>query len=123
MSEPVGRLAHIVIDCHDPQALAAFWSAALGVPVAYEWHQYVMLGVTGDGHPGLAFQRVPEPKQGKNRVHLDLTVDDLDRSQASVEALGGTFVEEHGEASVTVRVMADPEGNELCLVKLAPRPS
>ncbi len=118
MTEPVGRLAHLVIDCREPELVAAFWSAALGVPVQYRWNQYVMLAPTGDGHPGLAFQGVPEAKQGKNRVHLDLQVTDLDRAQAAVEALGGTLLQENRQDGVVVRVMGDPEGNELCLVKL-----
>ena len=114
---PVGTFSHIVIDCADPERVAAFWSAALGVAITQRWHQYVMLAPTGDGHPGLAFQQVPEPKQGKNRVHLDVHVADLDVAQVAVEALGGRFLEQHVEPPVTVRVMADPEGNELCLVK------
>ena len=121
MPEPVGRLGHIVIDCHDPKALAAFWSQALGVPIAYEWQQYVVLAPSAQGHPGLAFQRVPEPKAGKNRVHVDLMVDDLDTAQAATEALGGRLLDEHHQQGVSVRIMADPEGNELCLVKLPER--
>jgi predicted enzyme related to lactoylglutathione lyase len=117
MTDPVGRFAHIVIDCLDPERVAAFWSGALGTPVQYRWQQYVMLRPTGDGHPGLAFQAVPEAKQGKNRVHLDLAVDDLDRAQAAAEALGGTLLRENRQEGVVVRIMADPEGNELCLVK------
>lgn len=121
MTEPVGRFAHIVIDCLDPERVATFWSGALGVPVQYRWHQYVMLKPTAGGHPGLAFQGVPEGKQGKNRVHLDLAVDDLDRAQRAAEALGGTLLHEHQQDGVTVRVMADPEGNELCLVRTPDR--
>jgi predicted enzyme related to lactoylglutathione lyase len=120
MTIAVGRFAHIVIDCHDPARLASFWSQVLGVDVDYEWHQYVILKAGGPGHPPLAFQKVPEAKAGKNRVHLDIAVDDLDAARARVEALGGTFVVEHGQDSVTVRVMADPEGNELCLVRVPP---
>ena len=116
MPAPVGRLSHIVIDCHDPHALARFWSQALDVAVAHEWNQYVMLAPTGKGHPGLAFQRVPEVKQGKNRVHLDLMVTDLDAAEAAVVALGGRRLHENEQDGVQVRVMGDPEGNELCLV-------
>lgn len=119
MTVAVGHFAHIVIDCDDPGRLAAFWSQVLDVEVAYEWHQYVVLKAGLPGHPALAFQKVPEPKAGKNRVHLDVAVEDLATAQARVEALGGSFLVEHGEDSVTVRVMADPEGNELCLVRVA----
>jgi predicted enzyme related to lactoylglutathione lyase len=68
--------------------------------------------------PGIALQRVPEPKRGKNRVHLDIEVDDVDAATDRVEALGGrrasaVDVSEHG---YNWRVMADPEGNEFCLI-------
>ena len=117
----IGRLSHLVIDCTDADRLAVFWSEALGVEVAARWKQYVMLTTTVDGGPALAFQEVPEPKQGKNRVHVDLEVADLEEAWARVEALGGTVIEDHEEDDVHVRVVADPEGNELCLVlKLAP---
>ena len=117
----IGRLSHLVIDCTDADRLAVFWSEALGVEVAARWKQYVMLTTTVDGGPALAFQEVPEPKQGKNRVHVDLEVADLEEAWARVEALGGTAIEDHEEDDVHVRVVADPEGNELCLVlKLAP---
>ena len=78
-----------------------------------------MLEPTVPGGPALAFQRVPEPKAGKNRLHLDLMVDDLDHAAGRLEALGATRVSEVAEDGVTVRVFADPEGNELCLVHIA----
>jgi len=117
----VGRLSHLVVDCTDADRLATFWSAALGVEVAARWHQYVMLTPTVEGGPAMAFQEVPEPKQGKNRVHVDLEVPDLDGASAQVEALGGSVIQDHEQDGVHIRVVADPEGNELCLVvKLAP---
>jgi predicted enzyme related to lactoylglutathione lyase len=123
MPAPVGHLSHVVIDCHDPDLLATFWSAALGVEVAMRWHQYVVLDAPADGGSALAFQRVPEPKSGKNRVHVDLSVDDLDVASAAVEALGGTVQHDASEAGVQVRVMTDPEGNEFCLVRVPEKPS
>jgi predicted enzyme related to lactoylglutathione lyase len=117
----VGRLSHVVIDCSDADRLGLFWSEALGVEVAARWNQYVMLTATAEGGPALAFQEVPEPKQGKNRVHVDLEVPDLDEASARVEALGGSVIADHEQDGVHIRVVADPEGNELCLVlKLAP---
>jgi predicted enzyme related to lactoylglutathione lyase len=117
----VGRLSHLVIDCADADRLAEFWSEALGVEVAARWNQYVMLTPTTEGGPAVAFQEVAEPKQGKNRVHVDLEVPDLDEASARVEALGGSVLEDHEQDGVHIRVVADPEGNELCLVlKLAP---
>lgn len=111
--------AHVVIDCADPVRLASFWSAMLGAPVHARWKQYVMLEPTLEGGPAFAFQKVAEAKAGKNRVHVDLTVDDLEAETARAAGLGATFIEEHSEPNaVTARVMADPEGNEFCLVKL-----
>ena len=114
----VGRWSHVVVDCADVERLATFWTAMLAVDVAFRWNQYVMLKAAADGQPALAFQQVPEQKTGKNRVHLDFFVDDLDAAQARTEALGGTRVHDVEQDGVRVRVMADPEGNELCLVKL-----
>lgn len=111
--------AHVVIDCADPDRLASFWSAMLGVAVEGKWKQYVMLESTVAGGPALAFQRVPEAKAGKNRVHVDLTVDDLEAESSLACELGATVVDEHVDVAVTARIMNDPEGNEFCLVKLS----
>jgi len=67
---------------------------------------------------GIALQRVPEPKRGKNRVHLDIEVDDLDAVTEHIEALGGRRAspEDVSEHGYNWRVMTDPEGNEFCLI-------
>ena len=114
------RLSHIVMDCADPERLAAFWSDLVGVRIETRWRQYVILAPSGDGVPALAFQRVGEPKTGKNRTHVDLTVADLEEATGHAVALGALVVEETTEDGVTARVMADPEGNEFCLVRLPP---
>lgn len=118
---PIGRLSHLVIDCADPARLAQFWTEVLGVEIAAYWNQYVILTPTVDGGPALAFQEVPEAKQGKNRVHVDVEVPDLDAASDRVEQLGGGVVGDVEEDGVAVRVVSDPEGNEFCLVRqLAP---
>jgi predicted enzyme related to lactoylglutathione lyase len=69
----------------------------------------------------LVFQRVPEPKVGKNRVHIDMFVDDLDAGTARVEELGGRWMQPSttvDEGGWLPRVMADPEGNEFCICLL-----
>jgi len=117
----IGRLSHLVIDCADADRLAIFWSEALGVEVAARWNQYVILTPSTDGSPAIAFQEVPEAKQGKNRVHVDIEVADLDIAAVRVEALGGSVLGDEEQDGVHIRVVTDPEGNELCLVlKLAP---
>jgi predicted enzyme related to lactoylglutathione lyase len=114
------RWAAITIDCLDPKRVAEFWSLLLGTPVGQidrpDWYR---LGPFPSGWPAITFQPVPEPKAGKARIHLDIRVDDLVAAQGLVESLGGTNREQRYVYEVgTVAVMADPEGNEFCLVAL-----
>lgn len=116
----VGKLEAITIDCADALGLARFWAAVFGTEVAStegEGPTYVDLRPV-PGVPTLRFQRVPEPKSVKNRVHLDIEVADLEEARARVEALGGRRISEGTFEEFGYRwiVMADPEGNELCLV-------
>jgi predicted enzyme related to lactoylglutathione lyase len=112
------RMSHIVVDCHDPEYLAAFWTEVLGVGVALRWKQYVILDAPDGGGPALAFQQVTEARTGKNRVHVDFTVTDLDEVTERLSRLGARVTGETTEDGVTARVLADPEGNEFCLVRL-----
>lgn len=109
------RLQEIVIDAVDVQALASFWGALLDAPVG---RPFPTLMVVGSAPLLLVFQQVPERKSStKNRVHLDIEVDDLDRGVEHVVALGARRVGDvhrHDEGGFVV--MADPEGNEFCLV-------
>ena len=68
-----------------------------------------------DSTVGLAFQRVPEGKVGKNRVHVDLHHPDPEALIAKVIDLGGTRLQDHGDESFSWTVLADPEGNEFCV--------
>jgi predicted enzyme related to lactoylglutathione lyase len=119
----VARLDSVTIDCHDPERLALFWGSMFGT--AEEWRggdpvQYVDLAET-DGSPVLRLQRVPEPKTVKDRIHLDLRVDDIEDASRRVVELGGARLEQDDihEYDVVFRVMLDPEGNEFCLVSQA----
>ncbi|WP_367318881.1 VOC family protein [Streptomyces sp. HUAS ZL42] len=114
------HVSHIVMDCADPERLAAFWSDFLGVQIKTRWRQYVLLEPSRDGASALAFQRVGEAKTGKNRAHVDLTVPDLEAATRHAVSFGAVVIDETTEDGVTVRVMADPEGNEFCLVRLPP---
>lgn len=68
--------------------------------------------------PRLVFQPVPEPRRGKARIHLDVTVEDIGAGMADVVALGGAFTgERHEYTEGVVVVMTDPEGNEFCLAQ------
>jgi predicted enzyme related to lactoylglutathione lyase len=106
----------LVLDCADPQALAEFWSQALGLQCLGAAGSYVLLASTG-ALPKLLLQQVGEPKLGKNRMHLDIETKDVDAEVERLETIGAKRLEaqdrtEHGSRWV---VMADPEGNEFCV--------
>ncbi|MEU9374220.1 VOC family protein [Streptomyces sp. NPDC048255] len=109
------HLHQIVVDCHEPKALVRFWAQLLGgepVDRARDWSH-----VEPPGFPRLAFQPVPEHKAVKNRLHLDITVDDIEAAATVAVQLGATTA----GAAVTddqgsFQAMRDPEGNEFCFV-------
>jgi catechol 2,3-dioxygenase-like lactoylglutathione lyase family enzyme len=109
------------VDCHDPEQLARFWAEALGWRVTYqsedEWVLEPAEGSPQDGvAPDLLFYRVPDVKVVKNRLHLDLRPDDRDAEVARLEALGAQHVD-IGQGEQTWVVLADPEGNEFCVLR------
>ena len=117
-------IGYLVIDSVNPDALAPFWCGLLGVEVEtiIGDGQFVVLSRTADGLT-LGFQQIPEPKDGKNRLHLDLIVEDLETSTTEVEVLGGTWLEPGTTRELEGfrwRCMADPEGNEFDIDVLAP---
>ena len=107
----------LTLDCVDLDTIAGFWQAALGY--AREGtidRRYVTLAGRG---PTLTLQQVPEPKRGKNRMHLDLLVDNLEAEVTRLCGLGAATVtpvarEEFGQRWL---VLADPEGNEFCMAE------
>jgi hypothetical protein len=139
----------VTFDARDPQALAAFWQQALaplgyqaaspppgfadwpqfltaqGVPES-EWDSAAALVDAGGLGPRVFFQRVPEPKSAKNRVHLDLGTGGgpgvpIEQQRAALEGavrrleqLGATLVARNEQLGVVWAVMNDPEGNEFC---------
>ena len=106
-------LGMVTIDCADPQRLGAFWSSALGVPVANDIGDYIYLA-RPDGSIVVSLQKVPEPRVGKNRVHLDLNGDRATEVPRLV-ALGASVVEEHEVPGTAWTVLTDPEGNVFCV--------
>ena len=113
---PVPALG-FVLDCRDPQALAPFWASALGYVAVGSVDNYTLLAPDGRDGPNLLLQRVPEEKSDKNRMHLDLHVDDIEAEAARLVALGAQRLEaapstEHGNTWIK---MADPDGNEFCI--------
>ena len=111
----------LTIDCNDPHRLAAFWAAVMDRPTSEEMGvsgDWAAVGSRMDGMPKLNFQRVPEPKTTKIRVHIDLSVKDIDQAISQVERLGGTWSGTRLEYDEGIVMhMADPEGNEFCLAQ------
>ena len=108
----------VTIDCVDPRRVARFWAALLGRRPGPSQAGWVYLGERGDPQPRLVFQPVPEPRTGKVRIHLDISVDDIDEATEAAIKLGGRFTgERHEYDQGVVVVMADPEDHEFCLVQ------
>jgi predicted enzyme related to lactoylglutathione lyase len=117
------RLHEITIDCLDVPRVAGFWAALLGGQPSEPLPGWLRLPPSTAGGPMVNFQPVPEPKQGKARVHLDLVTDDLDAAIARVIALGGGETgERHDYPEGSVVVLTDPEGTEFCVVAYSSEP-
>jgi catechol 2,3-dioxygenase-like lactoylglutathione lyase family enzyme len=121
------RLVHLVIDANDPPKLARFWAAALGWEVGDEEDGEVSVRPANYDYPDpvalpLLFVPVPEAKARKNRVHLDLATESEEHQAALVARLRGLGAQpvDVGQRDVPWAVLADPEGNEFCV--LEPRP-
>ncbi len=117
------RVQCLTVDSTDPDVLGTFWAAALGWRRTHEEPDEVVLeppaGSPEDGVvPDLLFLRVPEGKGGKNRLHLDLRPTDRDADVVRLEGLGARRASVgQDDAEVTWVVMADPEGNEFCVLR------
>jgi predicted enzyme related to lactoylglutathione lyase len=114
------RLHHIVIDAHDLRALAEFWAEALGWTVLSTRETEVVVGPSLDAPVGLCFMPAgATTKTVKNRVHLDLTTtaDDRDAELERLLGLGARRVDVGQTGEESWEVLADPEGNEFCLVR------
>jgi catechol 2,3-dioxygenase-like lactoylglutathione lyase family enzyme len=112
----IGRLHHVVLDCPDPGALAAFYSELLGLPVTYRSDDWVVVAAN-ETSSGLAFQLAPDHRPPSwpdpavpQQVHLDIMVEDVTTSGPHVLALGASKLD--GED-----VYADPAGHPFCLVR------
>ena len=109
------------LDTTDPDRTASFWQEALGWRRTYDTPDEVVLeppaGSPEDGvSPDILFLKVPEPKRDKVRIHLDLRPEDQAAEVARAEAMGATRVD-IGQGEPTWVVLADPEGNEFCILR------
>jgi predicted enzyme related to lactoylglutathione lyase len=109
----------IVIDCADPERVAAFWGEALGWEPQRE-AELMWMSASGDPMDGglaLVFAGVPELKTVKNRVHIDLSPSGCDQAEEvdRLVRLGASRID-IGQGEVPWIVLADPEGNEFCVL-------
>ena len=116
------RVQALSVDVHDPASLGRWWAEALGWRVTYEEDDEVVIEPPAGSHEdGVAadilFLRVPEGKAVKNRLHLDLRPDDQAAEVARFEALGATRADIGQGDDVSWVVLADPEGNEFCILR------
>jgi catechol 2,3-dioxygenase-like lactoylglutathione lyase family enzyme len=112
----IGRLHHVVLDCPDPAALAAFYSRLLGQPVTYQSDDWVVVAAS-DSSSGLAFQLAPGHRRPSwpddavpQQLHLEIMVEDVAVAGPLVLALGAEKLD--GED-----VYADPSGHPFCLIR------
>ena len=124
------RLTEVAVDCRDPEAQAAFWAAALGYHVVRREEGQVEIGPWMSEPPDLAeqvrrapsvptlvFVAVPEGKTVKNRLHLDLRPVDSSHADEVERLIGlGARRADIGQGDVPWVVLADPEGNEFCVL-------
>jgi predicted enzyme related to lactoylglutathione lyase len=113
------RLHHIVIDAHDLQGLARFWAQALGWQVLSGRDREIVIGPDEHAVVGMCFMPASDTKIVKNRVHVDLTSAAEDRTEEidRLLALGARRVEIGQTGTESWTVLADPEGNEFCVVR------
>lgn len=116
------RIQNVSIDCREPERLADFWAEALGWRVTSVETEEVVLepltGSPGEGVvPDILFLRVPDDRVAKNRLHLDLRPSDQFAEVQRLVGLGATHVDVGQTPDCTWVVLADPEGNEFCVLR------
>ncbi|MEX1037835.1 MAG: VOC family protein [Acidimicrobiia bacterium] len=112
----VPRVGSVVVNTVDPDRLADFWTELLGVEVARRSGPYfIWLQPQHEGGVSVAFQKVDAPTEGRRRLHLDMSVEDLDGAVRRALDLGASHVEDHTIGDFSWVVLADPDGNEFCL--------
>ena len=125
MTSPGARAAHpaadleiaeVVVDCTSHDSVVAFWVGALGYERGWTAGPFAQIHDPSGRQLPVLFQRVPEGKIVKNRVHLDLRTPDMDGEVARLTGLGARKVRLVEELGARWTVMVDPDGNEFCVV-------
>jgi catechol-2,3-dioxygenase len=114
------RWSTVVVDALDPVRLGRWWASVLDFRVRSEKPDEVVIGLDGTG-PALCFVAVPDAKAGKNRLHLDLAPDDQDAEVERLLDMGARHVNVGQRGEALWMVLADPEGNEFCVLPPAHR--
>jgi hypothetical protein len=112
------KFTELIVDCANPQRLAEFWSAVLGWQPTGRYTPWVELADPAGSSPSLVFIEVPEPKTIKNRLHIDVNPVGCDQQQEveRLVSLGARRIDV-GQGETTWIVLADPEGNEFCVLR------
>jgi catechol 2,3-dioxygenase-like lactoylglutathione lyase family enzyme len=115
------ELYTITLDAADPHRLADFWTEMLGYKVVYDSADEVAIQEPDESGTTVLFIKVPDAKAGKNRMHFDLNPDDQAAEVERALSLGARHADigQERDPDVTWKVLADPEGNEFCI--LTPR--
>ncbi|WP_329103185.1 VOC family protein [Micromonospora sp. NBC_01699] len=108
---------NLVVDARDPARLARWWAEALGYRITYEKPDEVEIRRSADELPGLIFVPVPEGKETKNRLHIDLRPADQEAEVERLVNMGARHVDVGQRRSDRWTVLADPEGNEFCVLQ------
>jgi len=108
------KLASIVINSANAAELVRFWKAFLKTEVVAAGSGFHWLTL-GEGQPRLAIQEVPDPTEGRRRLHLDFAAQDLVSEVSRAISLGASRVAEHSIGDFSWVVLADPDGNEFCI--------
>jgi predicted enzyme related to lactoylglutathione lyase len=112
-------LHHIVVDAHDLKSQAQFWTQVLNWKVLSEREREIVIGTDETAPVGICFMPVTDKKSVKNRLHFDLTpdADDRDSEIERILGLGARRVDVGQTGAESWTVLADPEGNEFCVLR------
>ncbi|WP_328772461.1 VOC family protein [Streptomyces sp. NBC_00286] len=111
------RWYQVAVQAHDLLSLARFWCQVLDWRVVFESEEEVVIASAPDALPGICFLPIDERKTTQNRLHIDLTPDDQAAEVKRLLALGARRVDVGQGEDVTWTVLADPEGNEFCVLR------
>ena len=109
------RILTVTVDSTDPVPLAQWWADQLGGQVKDPFGGFFLI-VSG-GPVQMAFQKVDDPTPGKNRIHVDLSADNLDAEVDRLVEAGAELVERRGDESFRWVTLSDPDGNQFCVAQ------